>query len=312
MLVTRIARAPSSHSSSMTRLVSALPHHRPDRRPAGGLQRAHRRPLDARGDRGRLRQDVVGAVVVEHHVLPGDQHPAQPAPQLGHGGDLLGALPADQDRLAGQDRRADDVQPGCAQRRPGLDDVAHRVGHPEPAGGLHRTVELDHRRLDPGLLEVALQQHRIGGGDPLAGQLLDPLDARLHGGGEPERRLPEPQRHHLDGGAALAVIGRRLQQHVPAGDADVERPRRDVDGDVPRPQVEELGVVVRVVDREVLGAAALAVAALGEHLGRGLAQDALVGHGDAQHGTSSSSAGWGRCRSEWGGLGGRRAQRDQR
>src|ERR687893_777935 len=59
-----------------------------------------------------------------------------------------------------------------------------------------------------------------------------------------------------------------------------------------RPQVEELGVVVGVVDREVLGRPALPVAALGEHLGRGLAQDALVGHGDAQHGTTPSVSGW--------------------
>ena len=48
MLVTRMARAPSSQSSSITRLVSVLRDHRADRRPAGRLQRADRRPLDAR------------------------------------------------------------------------------------------------------------------------------------------------------------------------------------------------------------------------------------------------------------------------
>jgi hypothetical protein len=78
-----------------------------------------------------------------------------------------------------------------------------------------------------------------------------------------------------------------LQQHVAAGDADVQRAGGDVDGDVAGPQVEELGVAVGVVDGEVLGAAALPVAALGEHGGRGLAQDALVRHGDAQHGADS-------------------------
>ena len=102
---------------------------------------------------------------------------------------------------------------------------------------------------------------------------------------------PKPSGMTSTAASAVAVGRRGLQQHVAAGDADVEGAGGDVDGDVARAQVEELGVVVGVVDREVLGAAALAVAALGEHLGRGLAQDALVGHGDAQHGERAPAVG---------------------
>jgi hypothetical protein len=180
------------------------------------------------------------------------------------------------------------VQPGRAQRRPGLDHVADGVGDAEPAGGLHRAVQLDHRGGDALLVEEAPQQHRVGRGDPLAGQLVDALDAGLHRAGEAERGAAEAQRHDLHRCRALSDGRRGLEEHVPPGDADVQGAGGDVDGDVAGPQVEELGVAVRVVDGEVLGAAALPVPALGEHGGRGLAQDALVGHGDAQHGWTPS------------------------
>ena len=71
MLVTRIARAPSSQSSSMTRLVSACGHHRPHRRPARRLQRADRGPSRPGVTAVGLLEQLVRAVVVEHHVLAG-------------------------------------------------------------------------------------------------------------------------------------------------------------------------------------------------------------------------------------------------
>ena len=93
---------------------------------------------------------------------------------------------------------------------------------------------------------------------------------------EAERRATEPELEHLLG------LCSGVQQQVPAGDADVEGPLADVDRDVARTQVEELDAVARVAQRELLEVAALGVAGLAEHLGRGLAQRPLVGYGDAQ------------------------------
>ena len=88
--------------------------------------------------------------------------------------------------------------------------------------------------------------------------------------------------------SAIASDGVRagVEQQVTAGDADVERALPHVDRDVAGTQVEELDVVVGVDGDEVLGGAALAVAGLRQHLGGGLGEGALVGHGNGEHGLS--------------------------
>ena len=70
------------------------------------------------------------------------------------------------------------------------------------------------------------------------------------GPGEPEGRGAEVERVDLDRRRV------RVEQQVAAGDADVERAGADVGGDVARAQVEELDVVARVGDDQLLRVAA--------------------------------------------------------
>jgi hypothetical protein len=70
-----------------------------------------------------------------------------------------------------------------------------------------------------------------------------------------------------------------VEQHVPAGDADVQGSLADIDGDVSRAQVEELDAIDFVEERE-FPIRALGVTGLPQHLGRGFGQRTLVGHGD--------------------------------
>ena len=78
---------------------------------------------------------------------------------------------------------------------------------------------------------------------------------------------------HLDG------VRTGVEEHVPAGDADVESSLADVDRDVPRAQIEELDAIDLVEERQ-FAIRALGVASFPQHLGSRLGQRALVGHGD--------------------------------
>ena len=77
-----------------------------------------------------------------------------------------------------------------------------------------------------------------------------------------------------------------VQEQVAAGDAGVDGALTDVDGDVARPQEEQLNVVGLVDEHELTARAAGAVARLGEHGDGGVGQGALVRDGDTQHGGS--------------------------
>ena len=74
-----------------------------------------------------------------------------------------------------------------------------------------------------------------------------------------------------------------LQQQVTAGEADVEPPGAHVDRDVAGAEVEELDVVLRIDQHQLLGVLALAVPGLMEHRRRRLRERTLVGDCDAQH-----------------------------
>ena len=117
-------------------------------------------------------------------------------------------------------------------------------------------------------------QPGVARGDPLA---FDVLDARGDPGscGIAERRGGETQGHRLD------RRGTGVQQEVTTGDTAVEAARADVDRDVTRAQEEELDVVVDVGQHELLGVAAAPIARLPQHLGGGLGQRTLVGHGNS-------------------------------
>ena len=79
MSVTRIARAPRSYSSSMTRLRRRARDHGPDGHPARVVQRRDGRRLQAGREREACSTSSTRHVVVHHHVLAGHQDALQPA-----------------------------------------------------------------------------------------------------------------------------------------------------------------------------------------------------------------------------------------
>ena len=134
------------------------------------------------------------------------------------------------------------------QRRAGLDDVGDHVGDAELDGGLDGTVQPHDLGSHAVRSEVRPDEPVVAGGDAMpvdVGQLATPR--------------PEPPRTGRWTGRSRAPIssaaGAGVEQQVAAGDADVERPRADVHGDVARTQEEELDVVVRVGQHELAGVA---------------------------------------------------------
>ncbi len=86
----------------------------------------------------------------------------------------------------------------------------------------------------------------------------------------------------------LACAGHAgVEQQVTTRDAHIDRTGTDVGRDVLGAEEEELDVVLGVDDMQGLGVPASGVARLGEHVGGGLGERALVGNGDAQHGVLS-------------------------
>ena len=244
-------------------------------------------------EREKSQQVLLGDVVVHHQVVVRDQHRLQTGPQRPQSFRCVTAATADEDGLRVTDRLTEHLQPGPLQRGPGVHDIGHDIGHPQPDGGFDGTVELDELRRDALPLEPLPQQPRVGGGDPLALQIRDGEGTTLQRG-EAEPAATETQPHDLLG------TGSRVQQHVETGDADIEVSLTDVDGDVAGTQVVELDVVGLVDEGEVLRVGALPVPGRAEHLGRGLGQGTLVGHGDPEHGGVHG----------WGLTGGGRRRRD--
>lgn len=124
-------------------------------------------------------------------------------------------------------------------------------------------VEADELRLDAVLAEEAPDEHGVAGGDADPGEVGQVGEA-ADGAGEAERGSREAE---LRG---LGRVGRGVDEEVATGDADVERPGSHVRRDVARAEVEELDVVARVEDVELLGVTPAGVPGLGEHLGGGL------------------------------------------
>jgi hypothetical protein len=250
------------------------------------VQGRDRRGLQPGGDLDGPLEEGGGDVVVEHHVLARDEHAADAAFEHLEGVlRLLVELHAragEEHGLAGHDRLAEGLEPCLAQRGAGLDDVGDHVGDPEPDRGLDRAVEVHHLGADAALGEVVLDEVLVARGDAGALELLDRA-AGPRRGGEAEGRAGEAERQDLRG------RGPRVQEHVLPGDAHVDRAGADVHRDVPRAQMEQLHPVVLVDHDQLLGGAAAAVAGLLEQVGGGFGQGALVGHGDAEHGSSSAA-----------------------
>ena len=195
----RIARAPSAARSSMTWLTSCLRTMVRTAEPALLGQRGHRGGLQTGGDRLGLVQHVLRAVVVDHQVLAGVDHPAQPLGEH-HLGllDLDGLLAVrarlalDEGGLRLRDRVAEGSQAVLAQGAPGGHHVGDGVGEAELHGDLHRAVELDDVGADPVAGQVRADQPGVGGGDLLALQVLDLPLARPGVGGAAKRNFEAP------------------------------------------------------------------------------------------------------------------------
>ena len=148
-------------------------------------------------DRRGFVQHRARAVVVEHQILLPEHHALNPRDQLiarrfrSIVAVLIGTL--DQHRLRIAQRVAEGHQIVQAQRAPGTHHVGDGVGHAELHRNLHSTVEPDDRGFNASLRQVFSHQVRVGGGDPLAGQ----VGRRPVPPGRPcvaEARRPETQR----------------------------------------------------------------------------------------------------------------------
>ena len=168
-------------------------------------------------------------------------------------------------------------RPACAQRGAGRDDVGDGIRHAEPHGRLDGAVERARGRGDAVAGEEVVDEARVARW----------RRARPRGRRARQKRPAGPAKRNVESpkpsGAISARVGAGVEQQVAAGDADVERARADVGGDVARAEVEELDLVARVDDVQVARVAAAGVAGLVQHLGGGLGERALVGHGDSQH-----------------------------
>ena len=123
------------------------------------------------------------------------------------------------------------------------------------------------------VVEVFADQAGVRGGDPLAVEVGDrPVSAA--GGGKPEPGAAEAEGQHL-----LGLCG-RVDQHVAAGDAQIEGALPHVHGDVAGTQVVELNAVVGIDQHQILGIMTLPVASLAQHPDGRFGEGALIGHGD--------------------------------
>jgi len=163
-----------------------------------------------------------------------------------------------------------------AERASRFDDVGDRVGNPELHGDLHRPVQPDDRGGDAVVRQVGAHQVGVGGGHPPAREIRDvPVvigRRRVAEGGVTESQTDD-----------LLHRGAGISRQVTAGDSQVELAGPDIDRDVLGAQEEELDVVGDVDHRQVTRLVPLAIARLPQHLGGGLAERALVRHGDSQH-----------------------------
>ena len=119
--------------------------------------------------RGGLVEQRAGQVVVDHHVLPGDEDALQPP--LEHLEAGRGARAGDQHRGGLQDDRAEDLEALGPQRRAGLDDVGHGVRDAEPDGGLDRAVEVHQLGADAGRVEERADEAGVARRDAEAGEV---------------------------------------------------------------------------------------------------------------------------------------------
>ena len=163
------------------------------------------------------------------------------------------------------------------QGPPGLHHVGDGIGHSEANGDFHRPIQAHHigRQAAPG--QVRFHQAGIGGGDAPAVQVAH-RQAAVPGHSVTKGRAAESQAEQLgDGGPAV-------QREVAAGQPHGQHPAAHIDGDVPRPQEDEIHLLLGVADHQLATVAAAGIAGLA-HQGHGLfGKSPLVGQGDLEHG----------------------------
>ena len=176
----------------------------------------------------------------------------------------------------------EDAQAGVAQRSAGGHHVGDEVGHAQLHRGLHGAVEVDGLGLDAVRHQIVVHELVEGRAHTLALDVLQRMEVGIVRRGEAERGRTEAELH------VLAGLGAGVQQQVMARDADVDGAAADIHGDVERPQIEQLDVVVRVLHHELTRIGTQTIPRLGQHVPSGLRQHALVGHCDSEHGVSPS------------------------
>ena len=123
-----------------------------------------------------------------------------------HLGRLAVVGPTDEDRLAAQDRLAEDLQPLAAQSGPGLDDIGDDVSHPRVIAVSTAPSSRTTSASTPEPRQVGRHEAGIRGGDPATRDIGD-LGNLTGARGVPEGRGAEVEPEHLDRGTA-GVEGR--------------------------------------------------------------------------------------------------------
>ena len=258
-------------------------------------QRPHRDPgrVGQRRDGGDSRPGVTAvassstrarAVVVQHQVLLAEHHTLHAARPTGHGQRPFAMARRRSRRV----RSAPPRNHTTARRKPTRscspsvrpDPTTSAIASATPSCTEISTAPSS--RITVASIPLAARSFRTRLGNAVAIRLPARSSTASPPGrsGVTERRRPESQRQPL----AHRRVGFRSE--IAPGDAEVELARADVDRDVLGPQEEELDLVGRIDDGQILGVGAAAVPGLGQDLGGGLAERALVGYGDPQHGRS--------------------------
>src|SRR5690606_37407200 len=138
------------------------------------------------------------------------------------------------------------------QRAAGADDIRDGIRDAELDARLDGAIEADHLDLDARASQKVTDEVDVARRNALAREVVEVAKGAGRAG-ETEGRVAEVQGRDFLRGAA------RIEQEVPARDADVERPRTDVGRDVARAQIEELDSVALVEDVERARVASLRV-----------------------------------------------------
>ena len=276
MSVTKIARAPMSQSASMTRWASAARAPWRGRPPSPRDAAATRWATRCRGSRRTPRPPARRGC-----RSPSSRSGVRPGRPAGGGraAERPGwtrPRPGDQHRLRGHDRLADQLQARLRRVVPVETTSATTSATPSwTAVSTAPSSRID-LGVDSGVGKILRQQPGIRRGDR---RPANSLTCRGRAGASAANRKVEyPKSSGSSSSAGEPESSSRSRPVMPTS----TRAGADVDRDVPRPQEEELRVVVRVGEDELAAVGPLPVTRLVQHRRGRLGQQPLVGYGDPQ------------------------------